>query len=113
MAKNYVQPLIIQYVNAATISAITWVPFQRVAVTPIDEACFMLRFTNESNVDVFISFDGVNPHEIVASSTNITLSFQSNALPNNEVALVKKGTQFYVQGITGAGYIYLSGFYSK
>lgn len=81
----------------------------------LSEACFYLRFVNESDVLVEISYDGSHTHDIVADGTSHDLNFQTNARPSNYVGAIPKGTVLYILGDIKqqpSGYIYLIGYYS-
>jgi hypothetical protein len=71
-----------------------------------------LRVYNASSKDIYISFDGTNSHDFLKSGDTLTLNFQNNAAPNNNVAMMKKGTIVYVKGASsGTGNISLSAYY--
>lgn len=77
-------------------------------------ACFYLRFVNDSNLTVEISYDGARTHDIVLADSQHDINFQSNARPSNNVANMPKGTVVYILGdpdAQTAGYIYLIGYY--
>ncbi len=72
----------------------------------------LLRMYNGSSKDVYVSYDGTNSHDFIKSGEVLTLSFQNNAAPNNNVAMMKKGTIVYVKGASsGTGNISLSAYY--
>ena len=73
----------------------------------------MLRITNESNTDVFISYDGVNEHEFLHADEKIEINFQTNSSPSGYVSKIKLGTVLYVSGVAGVGLVYLAGYYNK
>jgi hypothetical protein len=79
----------------------------------LEQACFKIIYINDSNVDVDISYDGVNTHDIVRSGTERILDFQANAGPNGQVALMKKGLIISISSTAGAGVglISLVGYY--
>ena len=107
--KNSVKPLLLTTVNTAGISAITWVPFS----TGIEGECFFFRITNDSDTDVFISFDSANRHEFLSSGDTIEINFQTNSSPSNYVSKVRLGTIISVQGVAGTGLVYLAGYYNE
>ena len=110
MAKNAAKPIELQGVDATTISAITWTPFNTAG---LEGACFFLRFNNDTTSDIQISYDGVTAHDFIKSYTDFSVNFQTNASPNNGVCKVPKKTVIYVSGAVGTGNIYLSGFYNE
>jgi hypothetical protein len=79
----------------------------------LSHSCFKLRFINDSNVAVGISFDGVNTHDYIRSASDFTLDFQNNAGPSGYRAMMAKGTKVYLIGVAGKGLIYLSGYYQN
>jgi len=111
MTQNYIVPIPLGTIDVTTITAITWTAFDTGA---IPGACFMLRITNDSDSDIFISYDGVGYHEYIASGDRIEINFQTNSSPSGYVSKVKKGTILYVQGEVGqTGNIYLAGYYNN
>lgn len=105
--KNSVQALELRSFNVAGLLA----GFQTVYTPGLDHPCFMLRFINDSNTDVIVSYDGVIDHEYVLLGTDLTLSFQTNSQPNNKAALMAKGTQIYVRGAAGVGSFIVVGYF--
>lgn len=81
--------------------------------TGLTHACFKLRIINDSNVAVGVSFDGINTHDHVYSTSNITLDFQNNAGPSGYTAIISKGTKIYLIGAAGVGHVYLAGYYQN
>ena len=77
----------------------------------LDNACVLLRIINDSDVPVWISYDGVTDHDYVMSQSVSQIYFQTNSQPNNKVCKAPRGTKVYMSGNTGTGYIYLSGYY--
>ena len=111
MAKNFIKSLTVTTVDAAAITAGTWVDFFAGGTT---EACFMIRITNTSDTNVLISFDGgITAHEMVPSGEAVDLNLQANSSPTNFVSLLRKGTVISVRGTAGTGLIYLSGYYNE
>lgn len=84
--------------------------FQNIG-TPLEEPCFMIRVVNESDTDVQISYDGINPNDYVITKTQVTLNFQTNGQPNNYLANLPKGMQIYVRGLAGNGNVFLIGYF--
>lgn len=73
--------------------------------------CFLVRIINNSDEDVTVSYDGVTDHDFVPKNTTLQLPLQTNSQPNNNVALMPKGTIVYVKGTAGTGDIYLAAYY--
>ena len=108
MAKDFIEAIELKSVDTSTISAIMWVGFDE-----LEEACSMIRITNNSDTDVIVSFNGIDENEIVMNGTTVKLDFQTNSAPNNKVSKLKKGTVAYLNGTAGTGLVYLSGYYNK
>jgi len=76
----------------------------------LDEACFMVRIINDSNLDVHVSYDGVTDHEFVMYGESLKAPIPPDTGSKVNFA---KGSIVYVSG-DGAQYtgnIYLSGYY--
>ena len=103
-ASNRVHALVLDSVNAAALGA-----YQ--PLITLTESIFLLRIVNDSNTAVFISYDGVNDHDYIAPNGSLQIDFQTNAAPNNWVALMPKNRIVYVRGVAGVGLIAASGYY--
>ena len=108
MGKDFVVPIEMQIVDSGDIDATHWEPIG----VPLEGACFLLRISNDTTKDVFISYDGVTYHDFLQTYTDLTISLQTNASPNNMVSKLKKGLIIYFLGAAGAGNVYVSGFYN-
>ena len=109
--RNSVSALGLTSVDGTAITIGTWTAFD---ADGIEGSCFYIRINNDSDADVFISFDGATRHEFVAAGDKLDLSFQSNSAPSGYVSILKKWTKLYVQGNAAqAGEIYLSGYYNS
>jgi len=72
----------------------------------LDEACDMLRLTNDSTVDVTISFDGTNNHDFLITGQVLQLPTPVG------ISNFRRYTKIYLKGAAQAsGTIYLSGYY--
>ena len=71
----------------------------------------ILKITNNTSVDVTISWDGTNDHEFLPIGTFVLLDETANAVPQSMLAAAK-GTQFYVKAAAGTGTVYLSTYYA-
>jgi len=95
------------------------------AITPaggLPHSCFFISIKNMSNRTVTVSYDETNIHDIVPTMAGqlidnnsiLDLDFQSNSSPNNQTALLPKGTVISLRGaVDGTGLIYLSGYYQE
>ena len=111
MNKNGIKAMALQNINAATITPNVYTFFCTIPFPLV-----ILRIINQSTAQMFFSYDGgVTTNELVSTAVNnneITLNFQSNHLPNNNVAVLAAGTNVYVTCAVGAtGFVYLTGYY--
>ena len=110
MTKNFVTPIELQTVDGTAIAIDTWTAFD---ADGIEGNCFLISVNNDSDTDVFISYDGATRNEFVAAGERFNLNFQTNASPSGEVAKLKKWQKLWVQGTAAqAGNIYLSGYFN-
>ena len=105
-SKNRVNAIEISQLDAATFVG-TYLPLTE----SLAKACFATRIINASNVDVGISYDGVTTHDYLQSGDILTLPVQDCAQPPSYVALFPKGFKVYINGLPGAGYVMLAGYY--
>ena len=109
MAKDIIVPIAMQSIDASTIGAGAYTEVG----DPIEGALLFLRITNASNTAVIFSTDGITEHEYIPAGKSISVYFQPNAIGNNEVAKLPKGTIFNVKGTAGVGLVYFSGYYNE
>lgn len=79
---------------------------------PLENACRIIKLTNNSTVDVTVSWDGINDHEILPAGSFLLLDVSSNREMSN-VCEISQGTQFLVKGSAGTGSVYLSSYYAR
>jgi hypothetical protein len=79
----------------------------------LPQACFMLRFINNTSEDVIISYDGVNDNDVVIHDTTTQIPVQTNSQPNNFTCLFAKGLTIYVKAANGTGEFYVAGYYQQ
>jgi len=108
MPKDSIKPIVLQTLDTSTIDAVAWTV---VSAAGLEAPCFSLRITNTSGNVLFISFDGVNDHDVLLNNDHLDLSFQTNSRPGNQVAQLAKGTVIYVRGTPAVGNIHVSGWY--
>lgn len=77
----------------------------------LPQACFMLRFINDTDEDVLVSYDGVTDNDVVIHQTTVQLDPQANSQPNNFICVFPKGMPIYVKGANGTGEFYVAGYY--
>ena len=82
-------------------------------VGSLTQACFMLRFINNTTEDVLISYDGVTDNDVVIHDTSAQIESQTNSQPNNFTCLFPKGLNIYAKGAAGAGELYIAGYYQQ
>lgn len=85
--------------------------YQPINTSGLEAACFMIHIVNTTAGALDISYDGSTDNDIVLGSNQLEVSSQTNAGPNNWVALFGKGQKVYVKGSSGSGNVYLSGYY--
>lgn len=108
-AKNFVFPLPLASLNVNTFNGLA---FFAINAPGFDEAPFMISLTNNSDRDALIAWDGAQSNEFLMHGETKQFMFQTNSQPNNQNALVKKGTILYAFGTAGGtGFIYLSAYY--
>jgi hypothetical protein len=105
--KNSVQAITLQSFDVSGLVA----GFQTIDATGLPEPCLMIRFINDSDTEVIVSYNGTDDQEYVLSNDDVTLNFQTNSQPSNNMALLAKGTQIYVRGVAGTGDFILVGYY--
>jgi len=105
-SKNRVNAIEISQLDAATFVG-TYLPLTE----SLAKACFAIRITNASDVDVGISYDGATTNDYLQSGDTLTLPVQDCAQPPSYVALFPKGFKVYINGLAGTGYVMLAGYY--
>lgn len=105
--KSFVQAIPRSSISSAAIGG----AYAAINAGGLPEACFLIRIINDSTAGIDISYDGVNDHDFVRDDDVLQIGFQTNSQPNNQTALLKKGTVIYVSGTPGVGTIYLVGYF--
>lgn len=78
--------------------------------TPLENDARVVKFTNTSDADVFISWDGTNNHEILPANSFVLIDIAANKQLSS-ICYITAYTQFYVKQVSGAptiGAVYLS-----
>ena len=107
--ENVIRLIPIQGVSTSTFSGTTYY-----ALNPdgLDEACYVIRIINNSNIDVLVSIDGgYYSYEIVPTKSSVVLGDWTAQQLGWE-----KGKVFHVRnaasaGGAGTGIVYISGYY--
>ena len=110
MAKDFVVAEVLTSFNTAGLAG----AFQAVNTDGFYGPPFKIRIVNASDVDVLISYDGVNANDIVLADSDLILDFQDNSQLPNHRCLMPKGKIVYVAGAgAGTGLIYVTGYYQE
>lgn len=112
MARSYILAIPQTSVDAANLDN----NFDQINPNGLDNACFLIRVINNSNITVQISYDGINVHDTILPNETLQLEFQTNSQPNGYMALIRKGTVIWAASETGnpgVGTIYLAGYYQE
>lgn len=114
MTKNGIKAIPISSFDSTGLLLATWK-----AITPVGGlpyACSIIKINNATKLtDVFISYDGVDYHDVVPYENQHIIYLQTNSRPGNKKSLFKKGTNVYLRGdpAFALGYIYLIGYYQE
>lgn len=73
--------------------------------------CRIIHFTNNTDVLLTFSFDGVDDHFVIPSGSFLLLDITTNRTFTGGAMHISQGQRFYVKGSPGAGAVYLSVFY--
>lgn len=79
--------------------------------SPLTYAARVIKFTNQSGVDVLVSWNGSTNHEIVPATGFFLLDVSANRETANQCAIAAS-TQFYVKGAASTGLFYISVYYA-
>jgi len=108
--KDIIKPIPMTFFNSTGLDG----SYQPINPDGLPYACVSISIKNYSDFIVDISYDGIQGHENLGVSEEVTFCFQKNSRPSNNVAMLPKGTRVYVMdgggGLKG-GYIYLTGWY--
>lgn len=111
--KNYLLAMPYAFVDTSTFVGFTFINYYGAGGIPNN--CVILRFTNNSNIDVEISYDGGDTvHDILLHGTSMQILAQTNHTPSSEAAFFRKGMKISLRaalGAAGVGRVIISGFY--
>jgi hypothetical protein len=102
-AAIYPEPL--RSLDSATLSG-SYLPLGTPLINPIR----IVKFTNNSNVAVTISWDGVTDHEFLPAGSFLLLDISSNKEAMRPFD-ISAHTQFSIKGAAGVGLIYVSAYF--
>ena len=108
--KDYIVPIEMQSLNANTLGIASYEPFNAAGV---EGSLSFIRVTNDSNTDVYLSYDGIHDHEFIPAGKTIQVYFQANSILASNVSLLRKYTVLSLRGNAGVGFIYLAGYYNE
>jgi len=100
-------PETIRSIDSATFTG----SFQAIG-TPLSYACCLIKFVNNSNSLVSISWDGVNTHDILPGNSFTLYDVCSDAGTNRGL-YAAQGIQFWVSGLASTGLVYLVAFHTS
>lgn len=85
--------------------------------TPLENPVRILKIKNATDVILFISFDGVNDHEIEFASKGDVNDYGANRSPNSDLLELSAGTTIYVRAANAgalpvSGSIYITAIYA-
>ena len=107
---DYIVPIEMQNLNANALGIAVYAPFNAAG---LEGSLSFIRVTNDSNTDVYLSYDNIHDHEFIPAGKTIQVCFQANSILASQVSLLRKHTVVYLRGNAGVGYIYLSGYYNE
>ena len=105
--KVRLSPNTIQSIDSSTFTG----SYQKLG-TPSVYPIRIIKFTNNSNQLVTLSWNGVNDHEVLPAGSFLLLDVSAN----NELSYILEipaQMQFWVKGSAGTGLFYLSSYYAK
>lgn len=81
--------------------------------TPFENPIRLFKITNDSNVDITVSYNGgTTDHEYVPAGSFVLIDICSNRVWDAELVSAV-GTQVSVKGSAGVGLVYLSTYYAE
>src|SRR5277367_4374774 len=92
MAKGSVKAIPISIFNAAGLTNVA----QPINPNGLEQACFLIRIVNGSNLTIGISYDQLDDHDVLLPDTSLQLPLQSNSSPNGYVCQLAKGKVIYL-----------------
>lgn len=81
--------------------------------TPFSHPMRLVCLTNDTDENVFISFDGVGDNLIVTKGGFKLFDLSTNKEENNTFFAFMVGTKFYVKGSPSMGSVYLEAIYGQ
>lgn|SRR5690606_31531069 len=96
------------------------IPDWPVPVYPTEEglphSCFCMRYINKSDRDIYISYDGINKHDLVPAGETVQINFGDNTMEAlmGSAGMLCAGTKVHIMLRTkgpGNGNFYIAGYY--
>ena len=103
---NRFAPLPIMSFDTASLSG----SYQTVG-SPITNSPVLIKFVNNSNVLVTVSWDGVHDHDVLPATSFALYDIGSNKENPENGLYIPAQTQYYVKGSAGTGLFYIVLFY--
>lgn len=113
MAKNAVKAIVLQDVDSILFGVGGY--SELTPLGGLGHPCFYIRILNNCNQDIYVSYDGgITNNDLVKAQTDLVLSFQNQAQPNNYMCLFPANFKVWVDSVSGAagiGLVYLTAYY--
>lgn len=93
MIKNTIAAIPMASLSSATLTD----TYQPLNGTGLPQPCYMIRFINNSSIDIIISYDGINDHDFVIAGESHNVWGQPNNRIPNYVALMGYGQVIYLR----------------
>ena len=94
-----------------SIAASTFTGSLQALGTPLANSARLVKFVNNTNQTVLVSWDGINDHDVLPSGSFALYDFTSNRGNPSPYLAAAQGTQFYVSASAGTGTFYCVVFY--
>lgn len=81
--------------------------------TALANPCRIIHITNNTDVLLTFSFDGVDDHFVIPATSFLLLDVTSNMAGTGGSFTISQGQRIYVKGAPGSGSVYLAAFYGS
>ena len=106
MTANYVKMIPLQTFNTANLTG----NYQILNPGGLPEACYLVKFFNNSTEPVYISMDGTTDGDYLPPEYTFPIYAQCNA-QKRDTGFWAKGTTFWIKGTASVGLFLISGYY--
>jgi len=110
MNSDVISSIELQSLDVSTIGLGALTPIN---VAGVEGALGFIRITNDSNTDVYISFDGAEDNMFIPAGKSRGTYLQLVSSPGNHKSKMAKGNVIYARGIAGIGYVFVAGYYNE